>query len=111
MSREEADFAKVVEGIKLLAVNNRRIFDKFQHLAQSLNFLREEFELYLANFSVVENLATDQIKNLSLSQKEVPTEKEVSTEIAAPIEKQPEEEVKAANELSRTHKSPEEVDK
>jgi len=55
MSGEE-DFRKVDDGLKLLTLNLRRIADKYQHLAQSIQYLGDDIAVFQNNLNVVINL-------------------------------------------------------
>lgn len=73
MSREE-DFRKVEDGLKLLTVNLRRIADKYQHLAQSIQYLGDDIAVFQNNLNVVAGLF-NQLKNSAEKKQE--SEKEV----------------------------------
>jgi len=50
------DFRKVDDGLKLLMLNLRRIADKYQHLAQSIQYLGDDIAVFQNNLNVVINL-------------------------------------------------------
>jgi hypothetical protein len=58
------DFKKVDDGLKLLELNLRRIIDKYQHLAQSIQYLGDDLAVFQNNLNVVTNLF-NQLKSRS----------------------------------------------
>jgi len=50
------DFRKVDDGLKLLTLNLRRIGDKYQHLAQSIQYLGDDIVVFQNNLNVVISL-------------------------------------------------------
>lgn len=50
------DFSKVENGLKLLTLNLQRIVDKYQHLAQSIQYLGDDIAFFQQNLNVVANL-------------------------------------------------------
>jgi len=61
LSREE-DFRKVEDGLRLLTVSLRRIADKYQHLAQSIQYLGDDIAILQNNLNAVAGLF-EQLKN------------------------------------------------
>jgi hypothetical protein len=52
-------FRKVDDGLKLLELNLRRLVDKYQHLAQSIQYLGDDIAIFQNNLKVVSTLFDD----------------------------------------------------
>jgi prefoldin subunit 5 len=49
----------VDDGLRLLEISLRRLVDKYQHLAQSIQYLGEDIALLQENFRTVSTLVND----------------------------------------------------
>jgi prefoldin subunit 5 len=49
----------VDDGLRLLEISLRRLVDKYQHLAQSVQYLSEDIALLQENFRTVSTLVND----------------------------------------------------